>query len=118
VTCGTKIHHLERWNYPEADLVNARAMEFFKRALRSGTASVDLSWATVYRAGDYRRPTAICAPRPASPAVSTPTTIRGRVKASLHAIMNAGTLAAARSAARPMSDYRVTFGCRRWLSTA
>jgi hypothetical protein len=56
VTSGTKIHHLERWNCPEADLVSARAQEFFKRALRSPTASVDLSWATVYRTGDYTAP--------------------------------------------------------------
>jgi hypothetical protein len=56
VASGTKIHHLERWNCAEADLVNARAQEFFKRALRSATASVDLSWATVYRTGDYTAP--------------------------------------------------------------
>ena len=56
VASGTKIHHLERWNSPEADLINARAQEFFKRALRSATASVDLSWATVYRTGDYTAP--------------------------------------------------------------
>ena len=47
VASGTKIHHLERWTSPEADFINARAQEFFKRALRSATASVDLSWATV-----------------------------------------------------------------------
>jgi hypothetical protein len=56
VASGIKIHHLERWNSPEADFINARAQEFFKRALRSATASVDLSWATVYRAGDYTAP--------------------------------------------------------------
>jgi len=56
VASGTKIHHLERWNCPEADLVHARAQEFFRRALRSATASVDLSWATVYRTGDYTAP--------------------------------------------------------------
>jgi len=56
VASGTKIHPLERWNCPEADLVTARAQEFFKRALRSATASIDLSWATVYRTGDYTAP--------------------------------------------------------------
>ena len=56
VASGTKIHHLERWRCPEADLVSARATEFFKRALRSATASVDLSWATLYRTGDYTAP--------------------------------------------------------------
>ena len=56
VASGTKIHHLERWHCPEADLVSSRAQEFFKRALRSATASVDLSWATVYRTGDYTAP--------------------------------------------------------------
>jgi hypothetical protein len=41
VTSGTKIHHLERWNCAEADVVNARNLEFFRRALRTATASVD-----------------------------------------------------------------------------
>jgi hypothetical protein len=56
VTSGTKIHHLDRWQCPQADLITGRALAFFKKALRTPTASVDLSWATVYRTGDYTAP--------------------------------------------------------------
>ncbi len=56
VVSGTKVHHLDRWNSPEADFINQRAIEFFKRALRLKAACVDLSWATVYRTGDYTAP--------------------------------------------------------------
>lgn len=50
---GTKIYHLEDWGVPELDLVCARARELFKRVLRHDTAVVDLSWANIYRRGDY-----------------------------------------------------------------
>ncbi|MGH6929438.1 MAG: hypothetical protein ACREEV_14055, partial [Dongiaceae bacterium] len=56
VVSGTKIHHLDRWGCPEAEFVNLRAIEFFRRALRLKQACVDLSWATVYRTGDYTAP--------------------------------------------------------------
>lgn len=29
---GTKVHHISEWRFPEADLLNARALEFYKRA--------------------------------------------------------------------------------------
>ena len=54
--CGTKVHHLERWGCSEADLVSARARELYRRALNADDAVVDLSWANVYRAGDYCMP--------------------------------------------------------------
>lgn len=50
---GTKIYHLEQWGVPEVDLVSARACELFRRVLKSETAVIDLSWANVYRRGDY-----------------------------------------------------------------
>lgn len=54
--CGTKVHHLERWGCSEADLVSARARELYRRALKADSAVVDLSWANVYRNGDYCMP--------------------------------------------------------------
>lgn len=51
--CGTKVHRVESWGCSEADLLQARAKELFRRALDSVDAVVDLSWANVYRAGDY-----------------------------------------------------------------
>lgn len=53
---GTKVHHVDRWNNSEAALLHARAMELYRRALGHDTAVVDLSWANVYRAGEYCMP--------------------------------------------------------------
>lgn len=50
---GTKIHHLERWETPEADLLNARALHLSQLLLGSQTAVIDLCWASVARRGDY-----------------------------------------------------------------
>lgn len=50
---GTKIYHLEQWGVPEVDLVCARARALFRRVLKSDRAVTDLSWANVYRRGDY-----------------------------------------------------------------
>jgi hypothetical protein len=50
---SSKIYHLERWGLPEADLVHARALELFRRVLKCREAVADLSWANVYRNGDY-----------------------------------------------------------------
>ncbi len=54
--CGTKIHHLEKWLSSEAELITMRARAFFRRVLESDVAVVDLSWANVYRAGDFCMP--------------------------------------------------------------
>lgn len=53
---GTKLYGLHQWSCPEADLLEARAMALFKRALGADQAVVDLSWANVYRRGDYIMP--------------------------------------------------------------
>lgn len=50
---GTKIYRLEDWGCPELDLVCARARAMFRHALKADTAVVDLSWANIYRNGDY-----------------------------------------------------------------
>lgn len=55
-TGGTKVHHLDRWGCAEAILVQERALEFFRRALKRSTAVADLGWANVYRDGDYCLP--------------------------------------------------------------
>lgn len=52
-SCGTKVHHIDRWGSPEADLVFNRAKAMFTLALREKSASVDASWANVYRRNDY-----------------------------------------------------------------
>ena len=53
---GRKVHHLDQWDLPEADFINARAEELFRRILGSATAHIDLSWANVYRKWDYVGP--------------------------------------------------------------
>ncbi len=53
---SAKVYHLDRWNYPEAELIHRRAQELFKRVLNTPNAAVDLSWANIYREGDYCLP--------------------------------------------------------------
>ncbi len=53
---GTKLYGLHEWDSPEADLIEARAVAFFKRALGQEEAAVDVSWANIYRRGDYIMP--------------------------------------------------------------
>jgi hypothetical protein len=53
---GRKVHHLDQWNIPEADFINARAKELFGHTLGSPTAHIDLSWANVYWKWDYVGP--------------------------------------------------------------
>jgi hypothetical protein len=53
---GTKVYHLDRWDCPEADLLDARALAFSQHLLKSDSAVIDLSWANVYRTGDYSLP--------------------------------------------------------------
>jgi len=50
---GIKLYHLDRWDCPEARLLNARALSFFRRALNTREGSVDIAWVNVYRRGDY-----------------------------------------------------------------
>ena len=53
---GAKIYHLDRWNCPEAELIQARALAFFKRVFNTDRAFLDIGWATVYRKGDHCMP--------------------------------------------------------------
>ena len=53
---GTKIYHVDSWAVPGAKLLDQRAQTFFRRSTGNATSAVDLSWANVYRAGDYILP--------------------------------------------------------------
>ena len=53
---GTKLYALHEWDCPAADLIDARAVALFQRALGVDQAAVDMSWANVYRRGDYIMP--------------------------------------------------------------
>lgn len=53
---GTKIYHLDQWESPEADLLDARVLAFSQWLVKSDSAVIDLSWANVYRSGDYAMP--------------------------------------------------------------
>ncbi len=54
--CGTRIHRIETWNSAEVELITSRAKTLFRHVLGSDDAVVDLSWANVYRSGDYCPP--------------------------------------------------------------
>ncbi|MGA8258586.1 MAG: putative 2OG-Fe(II) oxygenase [Arenicellales bacterium] len=54
--CGTKVHQVDQWGFVEADLIHARAVELYRRALSARQAVVDWSWASVYREGDHCMP--------------------------------------------------------------
>jgi hypothetical protein len=53
---SVKIYDIDKWGCPAASLVHERALELFRRASRRPEAMVDLSWASLYRAGDYCMP--------------------------------------------------------------
>ena len=53
---GRKVHHIDQWEIPEADFINARAEAMFRQTLNSTQSHIDLSWANIYRRGDYVGP--------------------------------------------------------------
>jgi hypothetical protein len=55
-TCGARIPHLDQWLGTEAQLITSRARALFRHVVGSEQAVVDISWASVYRAGDYCPP--------------------------------------------------------------
>ncbi len=52
----SKVYHVERWDCEAARLIDQRAKALFTSALNKDQAVVDLSWASVYRAGSYCLP--------------------------------------------------------------
>ncbi|HWA41626.1 MAG TPA: putative 2OG-Fe(II) oxygenase [Hypericibacter adhaerens] len=53
---GIKVDHVAEWEVPEADLVEARACEFYRRIHGVAGLRVLESWANIYRQGDYSMP--------------------------------------------------------------
>ncbi|GLQ05542.1 putative 2OG-Fe(II) oxygenase [Sneathiella chinensis] len=53
---STKIHHVDAWDAPGARFVDERAKALFRLITGLDQAVVDLSWANIYRQGDYIMP--------------------------------------------------------------
>lgn len=53
---GQKLFHMDRWNYPEMDLLNARVEALFRYVTKSPTAHIDHNWINIYREHDYIGP--------------------------------------------------------------
>ena len=53
---GIKLYEVEHWSLPEARLINARALAFFRQALGHENPAIDIGWANVYGRGDYIMP--------------------------------------------------------------
>jgi hypothetical protein len=51
--CGVKVHHVDRWQSPAANLIHQRALALFSAASGAENPVADMSWANVYRNGDY-----------------------------------------------------------------
>ncbi|MDX1401783.1 MAG: putative 2OG-Fe(II) oxygenase [Kiloniellales bacterium] len=50
---GNKLYRLETWESLAAKILNARACELFKRAVKAEKAVIDMGWANIYGDGDY-----------------------------------------------------------------
>ena len=55
---GSKVANVHQWGIPEADLIHARAVEFFARAMGKSPSEVKLDscWASVTRQYEYLTP--------------------------------------------------------------
>ena len=53
---GTKLYYLDRWEDEEVRLINARALAFYREAVGSDQAVIDIAWANIYGKGDYIMP--------------------------------------------------------------
>lgn len=55
---GSKVRDLPEWGIPEADLIHARAIEFFARATGKAVAEIKVTncWASVSRKHEYLSP--------------------------------------------------------------
>ncbi len=51
-----KIYDLPSWGIPEAELLHARALEFFRRVHDQPNPVADVSWANIYHDGDFIMP--------------------------------------------------------------
>jgi hypothetical protein len=55
-SCGIKVHHVEKWSCPAAQLVTKRALALFQRIINAPEAHIDTSWGNIYRDRDYCMP--------------------------------------------------------------
>jgi hypothetical protein len=53
---GQKLYHIDDWNYPEVELLNARVASLFRMQTKAPAAHIDHSWINVYRRHDYIAP--------------------------------------------------------------
>jgi hypothetical protein len=58
--CGVKVHHVELWKSPAANLIHQRALAMFSAVSGAENPVADMSWANVYRNGDYCLPHSHC----------------------------------------------------------
>ena len=58
--CGVKVHHVDRWKSPAANLLHHRALALFSAVSGVENPVCDMSWANVYRNGDYCLPHSHC----------------------------------------------------------
>jgi len=58
--CGIKVHHVNRWKSQAANLIHQRALAMFCAATGAENPVADMSWANVYRNGDYCLPHSHC----------------------------------------------------------
>jgi len=54
--CGIKVHHIDRWKSPAANLIHQRAMALFCAIRGVAEPVCDISWGSIYRKGDYCMP--------------------------------------------------------------
>ena len=52
----SKVSHVEQWGIPEAELLNKRVVKMVSLLTKSDAVKIKLSWASVYRKGDYTAP--------------------------------------------------------------
>lgn len=54
--CGVKVHHVDRWKSPAANLIHMRAQALYSAISGIENPVCDMSWGNVYRNGDYCMP--------------------------------------------------------------
>ena len=58
--CGVKVHHVDQWESAAADFLYQRALALFSAVSGVTNPVCDMSWANVYRNGDYCLPHSHC----------------------------------------------------------
>ena len=58
--CGVKVHHVDQWDSAAANFLHQRALALFSEVSGVVNPVCDMSWANVYRKGDYCLPHSHC----------------------------------------------------------